>query len=100
MTTFRFQTGSIKRYRNHIPSGINPTSFDSKLVRLKVRFTVLRTARLRCFDSKLVRLKAETTERSVWCKQSFDSKLVRLKGQIREILNFHEILVSIPNWFD
>ena len=76
---FRFQTGSIKSRgsrRNYVRIG---RSFDSKLVRLKVRFdpdlvpfqrfrfqtgsikspdgSIPRRHRQKCFDSKLVRLK-------------------------------------------
>ena len=77
-SSFRFQTGSIKRTRRvNTPDGIK-ISFDSKLVRLKVSIAQY--------------LKARGIR--------FDSKLVRLKGGVPiDTINGH-FAVSIPNWFD
>ena len=55
--SFQFQTGSIKRIRKGIQRMIPLFSFNSKLVRLKVKVFIVSFLFLVCFNSKLVRLK-------------------------------------------
>ena len=81
---FRFHTGSIKR-SNRKDRGCKYkflwcVSFDSILVRLKVRISVESVASEAGFDSILVRLKVRACYVSVVFGRSFDSILVRLKA--------------------
>ena len=121
--TFQFQTGAIKRKEHAEDAVRGASSFNSKLVRLKVCDTISsRKARfsfqfqtgaiksccpsaaantpITGFNSKLVRLKATAVLADEAHESGFNSKLVRLKGEDWTIRNLLAFAVSIPNWCD
>ena len=79
---FQFQTGAIKRFLKTDCPDTWKTSFNSKLVRLKVEEMIAAWSPERRFNSKLVRLKGARSaclSTDLW---RFNSKLVRLKGPV------------------
>ena len=79
---FQFYDSPIKsiwRTRN----GMNGSSFNSMIVRLKACLSFRSNARIACFNSMIVRLKAAAFFASSSDAASFNSMIVRLKARIR-----------------
>ena len=77
---FQFQTGAIKSYIMQLDLFSDIPSFNSKLVRLKVKLRAGVTLSLFSFNSKLVRLEVLKITTVLTTRMSgFNSKLVRLE---------------------
>ena len=92
---FRFQTGSIKRFRQCCAQdAIRAFRFQTGSIKSS-DFHVGDAYVCECFDSKLVRLKVQNSaDTPLTVQLGFDSKLVRLKGFVKAMHILYAILMG------